>query len=509
MSSNEDILSYVNKYFKSSDILNTEIDEIFNNLIKYNCSIPYNFSNNSNINGIEVEYVNLINLVIFIPNLFRKCYVDDSISIPGVCPKFTFSSTVTFYYPLLIDKNLIKSFLYFNFPSNIYNYTFSDGIKNILEVQSNIGNKKINTTSGSYTTQTEIFSILYNKNSLLNQLVLFNKYINSTDFYVNNSKLINNFKVIWDFTSSCLSYTSSINDTYIIGNNSRNNIISEVTGKNLFDIKSAIYSSTPSISNSSFLKTIYIILYYAEEVYQDVLLEISYFMNSKEYCKKDYMNINNIPELISMYNIFYKNQVYSNSKDLSFSLSNDITPVVITINDYIDKFIVIYKETNNNVVLLKIVIITEKNGFVFFLDKLPAIITDYTDYYIYYYIDIYIPSPVKLTNIWKYIVNYSESGINTFISDFINGYDGYLINWVGYLKYIKASKYTFKSYPGGGLYPNLGYDYTNSNNIGYYYYFYSTSNNLISTVYLTLRTIDNTETTSAYGVALISYLNNN
>ena len=116
MSSNENIISYINKYFKNNNILSTEVDKIFDDLTKYNCSIPYEYSNNVTLNGIELNYVNIINLVYLIPNLFRKCYCNDNITVPSICPKFTFKYNITFYYPLLIDENLIKSFLYFNFP---------------------------------------------------------------------------------------------------------------------------------------------------------------------------------------------------------------------------------------------------------------------------------------------------------------------------------------------------------------------------------------------------------
>ena len=68
--------------------------------------IPYNFIGNTTINGIELNYVNIISLVYLIPNLFRKCFSNDTVTIPNICPKFTFKSNITFYYPLLIDKNL-------------------------------------------------------------------------------------------------------------------------------------------------------------------------------------------------------------------------------------------------------------------------------------------------------------------------------------------------------------------------------------------------------------------
>jgi len=331
MSSNEDILNYINKYFNNNnietdDVLNGEIDKIFKELTKYKCSIPYEITTNVIINGVELDDINIINLVYLIPNLFRKCYSNDTVSVPSICPKFTFNTSITFYYPLLIDKDLIKSFLYFNCPSNIYNYTFNDGIKNVIKEKQEIIYKKKNTTSSSYTAEYEIFKIIYDKNSLINQLILFNKYINKSNYSVSNNKLISNFKILWDYTSSCITYTNSIDDSYIIGNNNKTDDVSEVTAKNLFDIKSIINNSG---NNTKFFITIYNILSYAEEVYEDILTEIGYFMTSKEYCKKSYMNYNNIPELTSIYNNFYKNQVYSNSKDLSYNLSNNIIPQVL------------------------------------------------------------------------------------------------------------------------------------------------------------------------------------
>ena len=53
---------------------------------------------------------------------------------------------------------------------------------------------------------------------------------------------------------------------------------------------------------------IFIVLGYATEVYNDVLQQIKYYVQSKTYCLQDYMNPSILPTLNELYDNYKKNE---------------------------------------------------------------------------------------------------------------------------------------------------------------------------------------------------------
>jgi hypothetical protein len=499
------ILNYIEDNYNINEINNPLYNEI-ENLLNYDGQVPCSISAKKfytyNINGIPTITPNLNTLTQFIPDLFRKCFYNkNGVSIPSVCPKFVFDTTISYNYPLLINKDIIKSYLYFNFPSNIYNYSAKDGIAYLAKQKLLINQKKLYETYGSITTANELFAILYNDNSLLVQLLKFNNYINESNYKDSNNQIINNFNLIWDYTSYCISYTDNINDTYIVGNTYNGILITQPNAQNTFYLKNNRNLSV-FIDNLDNLSTLFTILDIASEVYSNILLELQYYMNSGEYCKEKYMYDINIPFLLRSYEIYYKNQEYVLSKNLDSNLSNNIVPTIITINQYVNDFISIYLEQYPTQSIIKSVYLSKIDAFVFITNSDG--ITYTASNYIYYYINISNPSPNNLKNYWTIQTNYAVSGVQQFINEYINGTSF----WIGYLKYSSSSYYTFKTYNGGGLYPNSGYTPSNPLDVGYLYTFFNSNNTINSTVYLTLITIQISGNTYAYGCSLVNYISN-
>jgi hypothetical protein len=505
MSSNTEILQYVNRYFRKNIQLEDQIETLFNNLSSDKCYILYNNVTDYIINGVSVFSPRLIDLCLIIPNLFRLCFFNESgIKIPNICPRFIYSSTITYYYPKLIDENQIKFFLYYNFPSNIYDYSGKDAIAQLAINKQLLVEKKKNNTVGSFSTPNELFNQIYSNNSLIVQLLQFNNYVIQCNNKVSLNEVFGNFRILWDYTGYCISYTEYISDTYIVSDTNKNNLVTQPMGNNLFLIKNGLLKRFTNAELEIFknIKTIYTVLNYALEVYQDILLELQYFINDLEYCHQSYMNINNINPMLQMYNIYYKNEDYVKSKNLTQNLSNNIQASVIDINVYISKFENIYAETYPNIYLLKNVILNNSSGLVFYSTVVSTSTNISSNNYIYYYINIFDPSPILVKNIWTINKNYSVSGINLFIKDFINGVTFGSVVWKGYLTISGSTGFRATPYKGGGLYPNQGSNYNNINNIGYLYRFVN-NKTFNSSVYLTLETIKISGTEYAYGVALI------
>ena len=489
----DNILKYIDQNYNNNSEIQSEIDILFNNLldnIDTNCSIIDTNDNNIVLNGADDITPSLSDLTKLIPNLFRKCFYNkDGIDIPNVCPKLIYLGNNTFYYPIIINKNILKSFLYYNFPSNIYNYTPKEGLLYLAKNKKIIYEKKLKETYSSTTTPQKLFAILYNNNSMLIQLLIFNNYLNMSDYKTNNNQIIGPSKIIWDFISYCICYTKNISDTYIINNNVNNTYITEAIAANTYYIQ---YGLTGDLINNILnIDTIFTVLKYSCEVYNDILLELQYFMANTEYCQKPYMSNRNIPKLLKLYDIYYNNQIYAYSKNLESNLSNNIQPSVISINTYTTEFITIYLDTYPHSYILRTVYLTSNSSLVFIVNDKNNIIID-ENIYSYYYINIFNPSANNVLNSWIYNIDYTTTGIQTFINDFINGV--FLI-WEGYLLYSKSSSYDYKIYVNGGVYPE-SYN-GNPLNVGYLYNFYNLDKSFNSRVYLTLE-----QTIITKGVAL-------
>jgi hypothetical protein len=203
---------YINNETSANKKLEEEIEDIFNNYEDKTCYLLYDIPSTSyKLIGMG-ETLNLADFTFLIPNLFRLCYAKKKTLIPYICPTFVNPNNTVNYFPLLINTNLIKSFLYFNFPGSIKN--FNNNYDFINNVYGYIDLKKRNMTYASFTSPIDIIFHVYSKNSILIQLLTFNAYLIKSNFANNLNLMLNNFNIEWDFTKSCISYTTSESEIY-------------------------------------------------------------------------------------------------------------------------------------------------------------------------------------------------------------------------------------------------------------------------------------------------------
>ena len=513
------IIEFVNKNFNTAtfqDLL-SDIEYILNNLLESICYIPYSTMNIYSINGI-LGSQNLVDFSYLIPNLFRLCYMNDQVYIPNICPTFIYLSSTTNYFPLLIDENLIKSFLYYNFPANTdnliqYNYNF---LNNIIQLKNNISKKIKNTTYGSYTPVINIYNQIYSTKSMLSQLISFNNYLESSNSADDSSEIINSFTIIWDYTETCITYTNSVLDTFIEGNNKHNLVLNSSYANLIYTFKNIINNKIINIDNYDifilnlfYKNNLFIVLKYTLEVFQDILLQIQYYIQGIYYCEKEYMKISNIPTLINLYKKFYENQIYTNSKAIPKTSIINIVPKTTNIQYYINQFTIIYYESVDNQYETKQILLNGMDGadaLLVFSNvpnsdwSYPQAIINFT----YYYINIGNPSAIRLYNI-----NPNTTITFTNVMDYIfyfnneNPYNTYIAKQIESISY-------------GGIYPEGG-TAISSQNIGYKYSYSTSDQQLKYLIYHTLEshtpydpslwTTLNPET--GIGLSLIYYTNYN
>lgn len=503
---NESIIKYINSNYENNtnnNIINSEINDVLNNINNNACSYEFITVNTQTILGISTNVnKSIIDLTYLIPNLFRKCYFKTKIQIPYVCPKYIKDNTFTNYFPYLLEKDLIKSFLYFNFPASYLNASeIPKNIRSIKNMEAFIKNRIINV--GQFLSPNELLKNIYSQNSMLLQLVNFQNYVNLSNFTTNINKIIDSFKIKWDITVSCVSFTNDINDSYISVNNPNNpndkeSIIDPDTANNIYDIKLSglnNFIQDDEVNTNKIIilysQNIYTVLEYVLEVYNDIILQIQTYQADEKYCKKSYMSVLNIPILLKLYNLFYDNQVYSVSRDVPTQSSSTVVPITISLNTYIADFISIMTSTyGTSITYLKSVILNQNlDGFVFYLTGTTSQSFINDSSYNYFYINIYNPSAVTLIN---YISNisaftfYSDALINNFVIKFNEGYSSPDGTWIGYKRLNNVSYTTNLLYLNSALFPNFGLDITSSDS--YLYSYYDSSNKLISIVFLSLRT---------------------
>jgi hypothetical protein len=525
---NKSIINFINNNYANNNknnvnlIIESEINDILDNINDNPCSYKYITINTQTILGISTNVnKSIIDLTYLIPNLFRKCYLQKNINLPYVCPKYTDGNTIINYFPYLLEEDLIKSFLYFNFPASYINKSNIPNNISIIKNLEKLVKKRIKTV-GQSITPNQIINNLYSQNSMLLQLINFQNYINASNYSLNVTKNISSFKIKWDITISCFSYTNDINNSYIVINNTNDpndkySTIDPYTANNIYDIKLSfvnMFFNNNTVNDNNIIilyyQNIYTILNYVLDVYNDIILEIQSYQEGTQYCKKPYMNNTNIPILLKLYNIFYNNQIKSIEMKPPSQSAESVIPIKISIEQYTQLFINIMNTTyGTSITYLKSVILSDKDAFVFYLNGSLTQPTITGDSYNYFYINIYNPSVITLNDYLKKIplfdgVYYMPAIVAKFVIDFNIGITIPLVGrWNGYISVNNVSYTTFIKYPLSGLYPNCGV--SSSACDGYLYYYYDSNSKLISIIFLSLRYFIDNNGPVSYGFALEIY----
>jgi hypothetical protein len=286
----------------NQDLVN-EIDYILNNLEsnESSCSIPYSKNSSMTIVGLNF-YTNSFNYSFLIPNLFRKCFIQKNIPIPNICPNFEKNNVIKNYLPLLLDKKYIKGFLYFNYSSDIYNNnSFDSSLTDVMKNKiNNILSSKRGTNYGNYTQAPVIFNYIYSPNSILIQLLNFNLVLNNAEKAYSNQKVMKPFQIPWNVLLYC-----SCNENIIDFDNTNTNNPATRLNKAL---NQTDLNQINLLNSRIKISEIFQILEYALQVYSDIVVEIEYFMLSKDYNRPSYMDVSNLDLLNKLYNNYKNNQ---------------------------------------------------------------------------------------------------------------------------------------------------------------------------------------------------------
>jgi hypothetical protein len=290
--SNQELEYFIkNIIIKGNASLESEIDLLFEYYVKYNCSelsyitSPYSLIGIDNV-SINVKYSNII------PNLFRKCWCDHTpLPLPNSCPILYYSSITLIYKAKIIEENIIKAFFYYGFTDDL------GYVNEPMSLNERLKKYKRNikyTNSSSYYDIISIIYNIYSKNSIFTKFFTFMQYLNLIIMRINNGKVSNNYIIPWYCLNSC-SCISGILSELKVNNN-----------KIPLNSNDFIFINNLIIDNRNNYNIILVIKYF-KDVFNDIYQQIFFFLTSKNYCLKSYMDKTLIPKVLEKYNNYVEN----------------------------------------------------------------------------------------------------------------------------------------------------------------------------------------------------------
>jgi hypothetical protein len=302
------ILNVLKKKFTQSEInlLINEINIFFEKAIKNRCSIIYKYVSPYTVIGNNFTSINnLFNYSNIIPNIFRQCWVSKDINlIPNICPLFFYVSELLIFIPKIIEYKYIKSFFYFGFPNIIDNLLKNININFVQIIAKDIKLKKKNQNNYSKYYIKKYITDYYTDKSLLIQFISLFDYMNSVSNNYGSGKTLNNFFLSWFCTISCECLTIPISNTIINNNQTKTNILTTLDFLNI----QKLYLNAYRYMFTAILKM-------SQDVLQDIIHQVEYYLSDKEYCLKDYMLLENLPVLAEYYKN-YLNNIKTLNKEL-------------------------------------------------------------------------------------------------------------------------------------------------------------------------------------------------
>jgi hypothetical protein len=301
------ILNILKKKFTQDEInlLISEINIFFEKAVNNRCSIIYRYVSPYTVVGNNFTSVNdLFNYLNIVPNIFRQCWVSKDITlIPNICPLFFYVTELLIFIPKIIDLKYIKSFFYFGFPNIIDNVLKNPNVNFIKNLAQNIilrqkyqnYSSKYQNYSSKYYIKKYINDFYTDKSLLIQYISLFN-YMNTVSNNYGSGKTLNNYYLPWFCTISCECLNPSISDTTVENNTSKTNILTTLDFLNI----QKLYLNAERYKFTAILKI-------AQEVFQDIVVQITYYLEDKEYCLKDYMRVKNLPVLTEYYTNYLNN----------------------------------------------------------------------------------------------------------------------------------------------------------------------------------------------------------
>ena len=301
----------------------------------------------------------MINMLI--PDLFIQCVTsyyknptEKLTMLKTSCPIYTdiFSNnnnknlndiSVNYYYQKLINKDLIKSLLYFNFTSNFTKVTSLQHRLVFLSQKVSIFlDRKIDHINYSnFTKPEEIFNAIYDKDSIIIQLMEFRQQLfnaldqnkNGTNicnynipylftFYCINNKEKNCLQPLNTITSDKTLYTMSYSDLYYLSN------AKWALPVLISNINKLLNSRIPPDEIENFINNItysniFTVFDIVAETYDEILSEISFILQKKTIIPLKYTYTSNLLECLFLYYNYVSNEIFLiNNSGINEHISN-------------------------------------------------------------------------------------------------------------------------------------------------------------------------------------------
>ena len=385
--SSENIEDYIKNLVDNKE-LEEDIEKVFDCLDETENTCFFtagDFQITSTINGLNFlgnyTFPSMINMLI--PDLFTRCmtnYYDDSdpfsksISLQKTCPIYSqlsqgesnyvsttdiYSLGINFYYQKLINPTLIKGLFYYNFTTNF------DQVDNIFKRFTSVTERvntffvsKLNTINyGNYTDPEEIFNELYSENSILIQILKFNKLLNEVLEKNKNGTNICQYFIPYLFIFYCLAnnlnnliplstynsdrtlYGMEYSDLFYIANmrTSLDTVFQNLKSNILIgsdDTEELVSIFVNNLKNNN----IFVIIDLAVEVYNDIISEISQILQKKTIINVAYENELVLLDCLRLYYNYIDNETFLiNTSGTDKKISTKyLLDTKYLINDYIE-----------------------------------------------------------------------------------------------------------------------------------------------------------------------------
>ncbi len=168
---------------------------------------------------------------------------------------------------------------------------------------------------GNFYDFTNFFFQKYKNNSIFSQLIYFRFIIDKAHQNTTTGKINCPYIIPWDATVTCrdfvlysfsqLNYTFDItllNNIYTLYNTWLGNVKTIVTG--VADIP----TSRTRFRFTDFVQNFFTVLLFTGQVFEDVVVEFSYKITKKCYCKRPYMTQQYYNKCLELYQIYIENK---------------------------------------------------------------------------------------------------------------------------------------------------------------------------------------------------------
>ena len=359
------IEKYISELIDDNEI-KEEITNFFNNIDNNEqCYFTAgDFQITPTIDGLSFlgnySFPTIINMLI--PDLFTKCMtshyntpIEKSIFLSKSCPVYsnTFSIkkknidinnlSIHFYYQKIINKELIKSLLYFNFSSNFMKIS---SLKNRLiflskRVNIYLESKINNINYANHTKPEEIFYEIYDKDSLIVQLLDFKLKLQEVLNTDKNGINICKYNIPYVFTYYCINNIDK-NILLPLSSVTSDRTLYSMSYSDLFYLSNAKWALPLLISNLQKLfntripsdeienfiynikqSNIFTIFEIVDETFNEIITQISNILQKKTTILSSYENNHMLLKCLKLYYNYVSNEIFLiNNSGVNEHISN-------------------------------------------------------------------------------------------------------------------------------------------------------------------------------------------